>query len=82
MKVLLLAAVFVSLLALGVLGLFYPEIVQGFASRTFRIDVAAASAAVRTYIQSHGSLLSLRAVGIAAFGLCVLLAVNLYRGAR
>lgn len=82
MKMLLLAAVFVSLLVIGFLGLFFPESIQEFASKSMRINLAATGAAMKAYVQTYGAVLSVRAVGLAAFGICVLLALNLYRRAR
>lgn len=82
MKVFLFVAVFLSLSALGVLGVFFPETIQAFTSKPVRIDIGATVAQLTAYVRAHVALVSMRAAGIAAFALCVLLAVNLYRGAR
>lgn len=82
MKAFLFVVAFVALSALGVLGVFFPETIQAFTSKPIRIDVGAVVAQVTAYVRANVPLVGMRAAGIAAFALCVLLAVNLYRGAR
>jgi hypothetical protein len=78
MKTLLLVAFLVFLLAFGSCCLFFPRYVQAFASRAVNMGVTAKCSALKAYVESNSYLVSVRAIGVLTFAMCVILAIGLY----
>lgn len=80
MKTLLLITFIVFLLIFGSYCLFFPKSVQAIASRAVATGITAKISTLGRYVQSDGYVISVRAVGLIAYVLAVLLAIALYRG--
>ena len=75
----LLIAYLVFLLAFGSYCLFFPRSVQALASRAVGMDVTGRSSALKACVESNGYRTMVRAIGLPAYAMCVLLAVGAYR---
>ena len=80
MKTLLLIAFLLLLLIFGSYCLFFPKNVQAMASRAVATGITSKISPLIRFVQSNGYVISVRAVGIIAYVLAVLLAIALYRG--
>ena len=80
MKMLLMIAYIVFLLALGSYCLFFPRSVQAWASKTVTMGVTAKISALKAFIESDSYLVTVRAVGLVAWMGALLLAVGIYSG--
>jgi len=76
---LLLIASLVFLLAFGSYCLFFPRSVQALASRAVGMGVTGRSSALKAYVESNGYLTMVRAIGLLAYAMCVLLVIGAYR---
>jgi hypothetical protein len=76
---LLLISYLVFLLAFGSYCLFFPRSVQALASKAVDMGVTSGSSALKAYVESNGYRTMVRAIGLLAYAMCVLLAVAAYR---
>jgi hypothetical protein len=80
MKPILLIGFLLLLLAFGSYCVFFPKSVQAIAVKAISIGVTSKSSALKSYVGSNDYIFSVRAIGIIAYMIGVLLVVALYRG--
>jgi len=80
MKLLLLVTFLVFLLTFGSYCLFSPRSVQAVASKAISTGISANSSALKANIESNIYLIYVRAIGLLAYAICVVLAAGLYFG--
>jgi hypothetical protein len=80
MKPILSIGFFLLLLAFGSYCLFFPKSVQAIAVKAISIGVTSKNSALKTYVGSNGYMFSVRAIGVIAYMIGILLVVALYRG--
>jgi hypothetical protein len=80
MKPILLIGFFLLLLAFGSYCLLFPRSVQAIAVKAISIGITSKSSALKSYVESNGYTFSVRAIGVIAYVIGVLLVVALYRG--